>query len=65
MAKSKKEEKSIPLTQIHDRSLSWLGTDTSITNGGIKLVLNDIKTHYINYIYFFLFFERDNEVYPD
>ena len=26
-------------TQIHDCSLSWLGTGTSITSGGIKLVL--------------------------
>ena len=25
-----KEAKLIPLTQIHDRSLSWLGTGTSI-----------------------------------
>ena len=24
-------------TQIHDRSLSWLGTDTSIRSGGVKL----------------------------
>ena len=24
---------------IHDRSLSWLGTSTSIKNGGVKLVL--------------------------
>ena len=24
-------------TQIHDRSLSWLGTGTSITSGGGKL----------------------------
>ena len=28
-----------PNTQIHDRSLSWLGTGTSITSGGVKLVL--------------------------
>ena len=26
-------------TQIHDRSLSWLGTGTSIKSGGVKLVL--------------------------
>jgi hypothetical protein len=26
-------------THIHDRSLSWLGTDTSMKNGGIKVVL--------------------------
>jgi len=26
-------------TQIHDRSLSWLGTDTSIKTGEVKLVL--------------------------
>jgi hypothetical protein len=25
-------------TQIHDRSLSWLDTGTSITSGGVKLV---------------------------
>jgi hypothetical protein len=24
-------------TQIHDRSLSWLGTYTSIRSGGVKL----------------------------
>jgi len=31
-------EKSIPV--IHDRSLSWLGTGTSINkHGGVKLVL--------------------------
>ena len=29
----------IPNTQIHDRSHSWLGTDTSIKSGGAKLVL--------------------------
>jgi hypothetical protein len=26
-------------TQIHDRSLSWLGTDTSIKRGEVNLVL--------------------------
>ena len=26
-------------TQIHDRSLSWLGTDTSMNDRGVKLVL--------------------------
>ena len=26
-------------SQIHDRSLSWLGTGTSINSGGIKLAL--------------------------
>ena len=26
-------------TQIHDRSLSWLDTDTSIKTGEVKLVL--------------------------
>jgi hypothetical protein len=25
--------------QIHDSSLPWLGTDTSIKSGGVKLVL--------------------------
>ena len=34
-----KEAKSIPLTHIHDRWLSYLGTNTSISSGGIKLVL--------------------------
>jgi len=29
----------IPNTQIHDLSLSWLGTGTSITSGSVKLVL--------------------------
>ena len=24
-------------TQIHDHSVSWLGTDTSIKSGGVKL----------------------------
>jgi hypothetical protein len=34
------EAKSTHLIEnIHDRSLSWLGTGTSITSGGIKLVL--------------------------
>ena len=28
-----------PNTQIHDRPLSWLGTGTSITCDGVKLVL--------------------------
>ena len=28
-----------PNTYIHDRSLSWLGTDTSIVSGCVKLVL--------------------------
>ena len=31
-------EKSIPWTYIY-RSLSWLGTGTSIKSGGVKLVL--------------------------
>jgi hypothetical protein len=26
-------------TQIHDHSLSWLGTGTSIKSGGVKIVL--------------------------
>jgi hypothetical protein len=30
----------IPKTQIHDYSLSWLGTDTSIKSGGVKLVFH-------------------------
>jgi hypothetical protein len=37
--KSQKEAKSIPLAPIHDRSLSYLGTDTSIESDGIKLDL--------------------------
>ena len=28
-----------PSTQIHDRSLSWLGADTSIQSGGVELDL--------------------------
>jgi hypothetical protein len=28
----------ILLTQIYDRSLSWLGTSTSVKSGGVKLV---------------------------
>jgi len=28
-----------PKTHIHDHSLFWLGTDTSIKSGGIKFVL--------------------------
>ena len=28
-----------PNTQIHDHSLSWLGTGTSIKSGRVKLVL--------------------------
>ena len=37
--------KDAPNTQIHDRSLSWLGTDTSVKSGGFKLVfrLNSLK----------------------
>jgi hypothetical protein len=37
-----KETEYIPLTHvthIHDRSLSWLETNTSIKDGGVKLVL--------------------------
>jgi len=30
-----------PNTQIHARSLSYLGTDTAMKNGGVKLVLLD------------------------
>ena len=29
-------------TPIHHNSLSWLGTDTSIKHGGIKLVLGPL-----------------------
>ena len=28
-----------PRTEVHDRSLSWFGTGTSIKSGGVKLVL--------------------------
>jgi len=35
----RKEAKSIPLTQIHDRSLPGLGTHTSLNGGGAKLLL--------------------------
>ena len=37
--KSQKEVKPTPLIQIHDGSLSWLGTGISIKGGGIKLVI--------------------------
>lgn len=33
------ERKSKCITHIHDRSLSWCGTSTSITSGGVKLDL--------------------------
>jgi hypothetical protein len=32
-------------TQIHDRSLSWLGTDTSINSGGVKIILIKADMH--------------------
>ena len=41
ISKSLKDVKSIPLTQIHNRSLSWIGTGTSIKSDGIKIVLWD------------------------
>ena len=31
-------------TQIHDRSLYWLDTGTSIKSGGVKIVLCEHKT---------------------
>jgi len=34
-----RKDKSISLTQIYDRSLPWLGTDTSIKSGGVKLIV--------------------------
>ena len=37
--KSLKEAKSIPLAPIHDRSLSYLGTETSIKSDEVKLDL--------------------------
>ena len=39
ISKSYNDTKSIPLTQIHGRSLSWLGTDTSIKQVEVKLAL--------------------------
>ena len=33
----------IPPTDVHDHPLSWLGTDTSIKSGGVKLALWDQK----------------------
>ena len=33
------EAKSTPLTPVHDHSLSWIGSDTSIKSGGAKLEL--------------------------
>ena len=37
----KKSSKLIPLTHIyiHECSLSWLSTDTSIDSGGVKLAI--------------------------
>jgi hypothetical protein len=34
---SKEANMDSPNTHIHDRSLSWLGTCTSITSGGVQL----------------------------
>ena len=42
--KSQNEAKSIPLTHIHNRSLSYLGTDISIKSDGVKFVLG-LKSH--------------------
>jgi hypothetical protein len=40
ISESQKEAKSIPLTQIHVRSLSWLGsTGTVVKSGGVNLFL--------------------------
>jgi hypothetical protein len=36
---NRRKEKSISLAQIYDRSLPWLGTDTSIKSGGVKLIV--------------------------
>jgi hypothetical protein len=30
-------------TQIHNRSLSWLGTGTAIKSGGVKLISNKLR----------------------
>ena len=35
----KPKGKFVPLTHMHDPSLSWIGTDTSIKGGMVKLVL--------------------------
>jgi hypothetical protein len=37
-------------TQIHDRSLSWLGTDTSINSGGVKIILIKAESRYAQYV---------------
>ena len=37
------EAKSMPLTHIHYHLLSWLGTGTSIKNGGVRLDILHIK----------------------
>jgi len=37
----------IPSTQLHDRSLSWLATGTSIESGGVKITENRIETRYL------------------
>ena len=34
----KRDKIDIPITQIHDHPLLWLGTGTSIKSGGVKLV---------------------------
>ena len=38
----------IPKTQIHDCSLSWIGTSISIQSGGVKLVIlaQTLNTHF-------------------
>ena len=43
ISKSSKEAKmDSPNTHIHDRTLSWLGTCTSITSGGVQLDDRDL-----------------------
>jgi len=43
------DEKSISLTHIHDSSLSWLGTGTSIISGGVKQLLCKMSTFAYNW----------------
>jgi hypothetical protein len=46
--KSWKETQSIPQTQMHVRSLSWIGTGTSINSGGGKSVLCPPEQFFLN-----------------
>ena len=33
-----------PNTHVHNRTFSWLGTDTLIKSGGIKLIFYELKS---------------------